>query len=183
MLDAVTLVALAGLVFWVAWTFNRLVRFRNRTRSGWSDIDVQLQRRHDLIPQLVEAVQGYARFEQTTLTMITELRILSTHATHLTEKAAAEENIADLAKQLIAVAEDYPDLKASQNFLSLQNELRDTEDMLQYARRFYNGAVREYNTQLQSFPDLIVARSFGFKTSEFFSAEAGATKPVEVRFK
>jgi LemA protein len=180
MIDVAILAAVALLVFWVAWTFNRLIRYRNRTRSGWSDIDVQLQRRHDLIPQLVDAVKGYASFEQATLTAVTELRGLSDHAAHLADKAAIEEQIADVAKQLIAVAEDYPDLKASRNFLSLQDELSKTEDLLQYARRFYNGAVREFNTCLESFPDLLVARLFGFKAREFFRAEPGAAKRVEV---
>jgi LemA protein len=166
---------------WVVWTFNRLIRYRNRTRSGWSDIDVQLQRRHDLIPQLVESVQGYANFEKATLATVTELRRLSDGAAHLTDKAAVEEQIADIAKQLIAVAEDYPDLKASRNFLALQEELSNTEDLLQYARRFYNGAVREFNTFVESFPALLVARTFGFRHREFFSADAAAVQRVEVR--
>lgn len=169
------------LLLWVAWIFNRLIRYRNRTRSGWSDIDVQLQRRHDLIPKLVDAVRGYARFEQATLTAVTELRNLSHHAEHLADKAAVEEQVADVARQLIALAEAYPDLKASQNFLALQQELTNTEDMLQYARRFYNGAVREFNTFVESFPDQIVARLFRFKAREFFKAETGAAAPIKVR--
>ena len=142
---------------------------------------MQLQRRHDLIPKLVDAVQGYARFEQATLTAVTELRSLSDGAAHLADKAAVEEQIADVAKQLIAVAERYPDLKANRNFLSLQDELTNTEDMLQYARRFYNGAVREFNTFTESFPALIVAQTFGFRLREFFSAEHAATQRVEVK--
>jgi LemA protein len=177
----VFVVAISLAVLWSAWAFNRLIRYRNRTRSGWSDIDVQLQRRHDLIPQLVDAVSGYARFEQATLTAVTELRRLSNHAEHLADKAAVEDQVADFAKQLIAVAEAYPDLKANQNFLSLQLELTKTEDALQYARRFFNGAVREFNTYLESFPDQIVARLFRFKAREFFKAEAGASAPVEVK--
>ena len=177
------LVAFAVVVLlWVGWTFNRLIRLRNRTRAGWSDIDVQLQRRHDLIPKLVDAVSAYARFEQTTLTTVTELRTLSERADNPADKAAAEEQIESLARQLIAIAEDYPDLKANQNFLSLQQELSNTEDLLQYARRFYNGAVREFNTRLESFPDLLVAGVFGFRPRRFFTAEADAARPVEVRF-
>jgi LemA protein len=177
----VSIVAVALILLWAVWAFNRLIRYRNRTRSGWSDIDVQLQRRHDLIPQLVEAVAGYARFEQATLTAVTELRRLSSHAEHLADKAAVEDQVADFAKQLIAVAEAYPDLKANQNFLSLQQQLTKTEDTLQYARRFYNGAVREFNTCRESFPDRLVAGLFGFEAREFFKAEAGAAAPVKVR--
>jgi len=176
------LIAIAVIAcLWIAWTFNRLIRYRNRTRSGWSDIDVQLQRRHDLIPQLVDAVKGYANYEQATLTAVTELRSLSEGAAHLTDKAAVEEQVTTLTHQLLAVAESYPDLKANQNFLSLQQELTNTEDQLQYARRFYNGAVREFNTMLESFPALIVARSFAFKAREFFTAEPGAAAAVRVK--
>lgn len=176
------LVTMTVIVLGVVWLFNRLIRYRNRTRSGWSDIEVQLQRRHDLIPQLVNAVAGYARFEKATLKAVTELRNLSNHAAHLADKAAVEEQVTDFAKKLIAVAEAYPDLKANQNFLALQEELTRTEDQLQYARRFYNGAVREFNTYLESFPDKIVASLFGFKAREFFRADAGAAAPIEVRF-
>jgi LemA protein len=179
---AIVLAAIIAIVaLWAVWAFNRLIRYRNSTRSGWSDIDVQLQRRHDLIPQLVDAVAGYARFEQATLSAVTELRNLSDHAAHLADKAAVEEQVADFARQLIAVAEAYPDLKANRNFLALQQELTRTEDTLQYARRFYNGAVREFNTCLESFPDRIVAQLFGFRAREFFKAEAGAAAPVTVK--
>ncbi len=171
----------AAVVAWFAWTFNRLIRHRNLTRAGWSDVDVQLQRRHDLIPQLVEAVRGYAGYEQATLATVTELRRLSENAKHLPERAAAEDGLARLAERLIALAEDYPDLKANRNFLSLQEELSNTEDLLQYARRFYNGAVRDYNTRIESFPDLIVARLAGFRAREFFSADAAALEAVQLR--
>lgn len=177
----VLIVAIVLILLWAVWAFNRLIRYRNRTRSGWSDIDVQLQRRHDLIPQLVDAVAAFARFEQATLTAVTDLRSLSNHAKHLADKAAVEDQVGDFAKQLIAVAEAYPDLKANQNFLSLQQELTNTEDTLQYARRFYNGAVREFNTYLESFPDRVVAGLFGFKAREFFKAEPGAAAPVHVQ--
>lgn len=180
-----TQLLLAAILFaflaWLGFVFNRLIRLRNRTRAGFSDIDVQLQRRHDLIPQLVEAVKGYASYEQATLTTVTELRSLSDRATHLADKAAIEDRIAELAQRLVALAEDYPDLKANRNFLALQEELTQTEDQLQYARRFYNGAVREFNTRIESFPDLIVATLTGFRAREFFSADAGAREAIRVK--
>lgn len=167
---------------WAVWTFNRLTRNRNRSAAAWSDIDVQLQRRHDLIPQLVEAVRGYSGYERATLTAVTELRDRSRRAERLADKAALEDQIEAATQRLIALAEDYPDLKASENFLALQAELADIEDHLQYARRYYNGAVREQNTRLQSVPDVIVARAFGFREREFFSADAEATRSVRVAF-
>jgi LemA protein len=176
------LVAVAVIAcLWIAWTFNRLIRLRNRVRSGWSDIDVQLQRRHDLIPQLVDAVKGYASYEQATLTAVTGLRNLSEGAEHLADRAAIEEQVSTLTHQLLAVAEDYPDLKANRNFLSLQQELTNTEDQLQYARRYYNGAVREFNTMLESFPALLVARLFAFRAREFFTADPAAAAAVRVK--
>jgi LemA protein len=175
----VTLV-LAGLVLWALRTFNRLVRARNLARASWSDIDVQLQRRHDLIPRLVEAVKAYASYERTTLEAVTELRARSLHTHGLGAKAAIEDEIEAATHRLIALAESYPDLKADRNFRELQTELADTEDQLQYARRFYNGAVRDYNTGLQSFPDLLLARPLNFREQEFFSAEERAAAPVSV---
>jgi LemA protein len=180
MTDIVILFLALGLVAWVALAFNRLVRDRNRTRAGWSDIDVQLQRRHDLIPRLVEAVRGYAGHERATLEAITELRTLSQRTERLAEKAALEDRIESATHRLLALAESYPDLKANNNFLGLQKELVATEDHLQYARRFYNGAVRAFNTRLESFPDLVIARAFGFTEREFFRAEEGAAAPVRV---
>lgn len=171
---------LIAFLAWLAFVFNRLIRLRNRTRAGFGDIDVQLQRRHDLIPQLVEAVKAYASHEQATLATVTELRRLSNGAAHLADKAAIEDRIAELGQRLVALAEDYPDLKANRNFLALQQELGHTEDQLQYARRFYNGAVREFNTRLESFPDLIVAKLTGFRAREFFAAEAHAREAVRV---
>lgn len=181
MTNALLFAVLVVVGLWLAWTFNRLIRFRNRTRSGWSDIDVQLQRRHDLIPQLVDAVKAYADYEQATLTAVTELRQLSADAAHLTDKAAVEEQVTELTHKLLAVAENYPDLKANLNFLSLQTELTNTEDQLQYARRFYNGAVREFNTMKESFPTLIVARLFAFRKREFFTADREAAAAVRVK--
>lgn len=175
-----TVAILVALAIWAVWTFNRLTRSRNLSEAAWSDIDVQLQRRHDLIPQLVEAVRGYAAYERATLTIVTELRERSRNAATLREKAVAEDAITAATHTLIALAEDYPDLKASENFLHLQTELSAIEDHLQYARRFYNGAVRDLNTRLQSVPDVIVARVCGFVPREYFSAEEGAAAAVQV---
>lgn len=170
----------AALFVWAAWTFNRLTHNRNRSDAAWSDIDVQLQRRHDLIPQLVEAVRGYAGYERATLTAVTELRDRSRHAERLADKAALEDQIEAATQRLIALAEDYPDLKANENFLALQAELADIENHLQYARRYYNGAVREQNTRVQSVPDVLVARLFGFGEREFFSADPEAAQAIRV---
>jgi len=174
------LILVALLAAWGVWIFNRLIRDRNRTRAGWSDIDVQLQRRHDLIPRLVEAVRAYAGHERATLEAVTALRAQSQNTEHLREKAELEDRIEAATHRLIALAESYPDLKASANFLELQDELSNTENQLQYARRFYNGAVREFNTRLESFPDLVVARTFGFRAREYFSATEDAAAPVRV---
>ncbi|NNF52584.1 MAG: LemA family protein [Gammaproteobacteria bacterium] len=167
--------ALAAIVI-----FNRLVRDRNHVRAGWSDIDVQLQRRHDLIPQLVEAVRAYADYERATLTAVTELRLQSDQTKNLAQKARIEKQLSIGVDRLLAVAEDYPDLKANRSFLDLQKELSDTEDKLQYARRFYNGAVRSLNTRIESFPDLVIARMFGFTQAEFFDAEDEAASVPKV---
>ncbi len=171
----------AGIAVWAVLIFNRLVNCRNRTRAGWSDIDVQLQRRHDLVPRLVEAVRAYADYERATMTALTELRRQSEQTDRPAAKARLEDELARGIDRLLAVAEDYPDLKANRNFLDLQEQLVDTEDKLQYARRFYNGAVRELNTRIQSFPDLVVARTLGFHEAEYFEADAGAGTPPAVR--
>jgi len=177
-LTALLIVALA---VWSVWTFNRLVRSRNRVTSAWSDIDVQLQRRHDLIPRLVAAVKGYAQYERATLEAVTTLRERSLEASRLPEKAALEDRIEAGLHRLIALAESYPDLKANENFLALQRELTEVEDYLQYARRYYNGAVRQFNTQIESFPDLMIARPMGFAAREYFEAEDGARDAVNVQ--
>ena len=180
-MEAVLIIPAIGLVVWAIVIFNRLVRYRNRTRAGWSDIDVQLQRRHDLIPRLVEAVRAYADYERATLSAVTELRRQSEQTDRPAAKARLEDRLAQGIERLLAVAESYPDLKASRNFLDLQDELVDTEDKLQYARRFYNGAVRELNTRIQSFPDLVVARTLGFREAEYFDAETGAEAAPAVK--
>lgn len=163
-------VAVALLAF-VAITFNDLVGERNQVRAAWSDIDVQLQRRHDLVPQLAAAVKGYADHERNTLAAVTELRAAAQGGGSVAQRAQIEQNLADQLTKLIALKENYPELKASENFLKLQRDLVDIEDHLQYARRFYNGAVRQFNTHIENFPALLVARPLGFREQDFFQAE------------
>jgi LemA protein len=165
------LVALfAGAIF----LFNRLVRLRNQVRAGWSDIDVQLTRRHDLVPMLVEAVKAYAGHEKTLFERVAELRSEAISAKSPARLADIEGALEHEVGRLLLIKEAYPELKASENFLKLQNDLVDVEDHLQYARRFYNGAVRELNDGVQRFPDVLIANAFGFKPAEFFEAPAGA---------
>lgn len=151
--------------------YNRLVRDRNQVSAAWADIDVQLKRRHDLVPQLVTVVKAYADFEQATLIAVTELRSRSETASHLSEKAAVEDALETGVHKLVVLAEDYPDLKADENFRKLQEELTEVEDHLQYSRRFYNGAVRMFNTRVESFPHLLIARPLGFQPAEFFAVD------------
>lgn len=160
----------AALAAWGIVVYNRLVRDQNHVKAGWSDIDVQLKRRHDLIPKLVDAVRAYADFERATLTAVTELRARSEQLAQPAQIAAVENQIGLGLNRLLAVAEAYPDLKASESFLHLQRELSDTEDKLQYARRFYNGAVRAFNTRVQSFPDVLVARMLRYEEADYFDA-------------
>jgi len=148
--------------------YNRLIRSRNRVDTAWSDIDVQLQRRYDLIPNLVKAVDQYARYERATLEAVTALRVEAMQKTDVQERGDVEEELSKGIVRLIAVAENYPDLKANENFLKLQNELVETEDYLQFARRYYNGSVRDYNTLTETVPSNIVASSFGFRARGFF---------------
>jgi LemA protein len=164
----------AGIVVWI---YNKLVKARNQVRAAWSDIDVQLKRRHDLIPQLVATVKTYAAYEKATLLAVTELRAQNEAAVRLPQasglpaKAALEDAMQAGLHRLIVLAEDYPDLKADVNFRKLQVDLTETEDNIQYARRFYNGAVRILNTRIESFPALLIARPFGFVSAEFFEVE------------
>lgn len=148
--------------------FNRLVRDRNRVDAAWSDIDVQLQRRHDLIPQLVKAVRHYAAYEKATLEAVTELRDAASKVQDVEQRGAIEEQVGKSVSKLLLLAENYPDLKASENFLKLQKDLVETENYLQFARRFYNGAVRALNTRVESVPHNVIASVFGFRQREFF---------------
>ncbi len=162
----------------IAVVFNDLVAARNQVRAAWSDIDVQLTRRHDLVPQLVAAVQGYASYERATLTTVTELRTRAMAAASLADKAQVEGELAQQINRILALQERYPDLKASGNFLQLQRDLVGIEDHLQYARRFYNGAVRDLNNHIETFPSLLIARSANFKPAEFFRQGDGQEAPV-----
>lgn len=171
------LVAVALVVLGAILLFNRLVADRNQARAAWSDIDVQLTRRHDLTPQLVTAVQAYADYERATLATVTELRTRAGAAVALADRARLEDELGQQIERLLALAERYPDLKASANFLQLQRDLVAIEDHLQYARRFYNGAVRQLNTRIERFPDLLVARLSGFSRMQFFEANAAQRTP------
>jgi len=155
----------------VIWIYNRLVSDRNQVLAAWSDIDVQLTRRHDLVPLLVTAVKAYADYEKATMTAVIELRACSEATTRPPKKAAYEDAMEQALHRLVLVAEDYPELKADENFRQLQTELTEVEDHIQYSRRFYNGAVRILNTRIQSFPHLLIARPLGFEPAEFFEAE------------
>ena len=174
------LLVLTALVVIVAVLYNKLIRSRNRVDSAWSDIDVQLQRRHDLIPRLVTAVDQYARYERATLEAITELRAEALQVADVEVRGELEEKLAASVGQLIAVAENYPDLKANENFLKLQSELVETEDYLQFARRYYNGSVRDYNTTTATVPNNIVAGIFDFEERAFFqkTADDAANVPL-----
>lgn len=177
-------VVLIALFVWA--TYNGLVTLRVRVDEAWSDINVQLKRRLDLIPNLVETVKGYAKHEKGVFEAVTEARANVMSAKGVKETAAAENQFESTLKSLFAVAEAYPDLKASQNFVELQQELVDTEDKIQASRRFYNSGVRELNTKIQTFPANAVAGMFGFKNREFFdvddSEREAANKPTEVKF-
>lgn len=174
----------AGLiVLWLIFTFNRLIALRNRAKEAWSDIDVQLKRRYNLIPNLVEAVKGYAAHEKGVLEKVTEARTRAMGAKTTKEHTEAENMLSSTLKSLFAVAENYPDLKASANFLELQRELRDAEDKIQAARRFYNTNVRDLNTKIEIFPANIVAGIFRFAKMDFFEAKESAVREVpQVKF-
>lgn len=169
---------LALLIGVAIWIYNRLVRDRNQVDAAWSDIDVQLKRRFELVPRLVTAVKAYADYERATLTAVTELRTKSELASRLPDKAALETAIGQGLHRLVVVAEAYPDLQADENFRQLQDELTDTEDQIQYARRFYNGAVRIYNTRIASFPHLLLASNLGFGAAEYFEVDNAAQRVV-----
>lgn len=177
-------VLLILVVLAIIFIYNGLVRIRTRVKEAWSDIEVQLKRRYDLIPNLVNIVKGYATHEKTVFEDVTQARAQAISAGNdKTALADAENNLSGTLKTLFAVAESYPDLKANQNFLELQKELTDTEDKIQAARRFYNGMVMDLNTRVQTFPTNILAGLFGFKQEEFFGLENEEEKnPVEVKF-
>jgi len=171
---------LIALGVWALITFNGLVRLRNQVRTAWADIDVQLKRRHDLVPQLVSAVKGYSGYERSVLTSVTELRTQAMQQRSPAQLGQTEAALAAGVNQLLALKEAYPDLKSNQNFLQLQRDLVEVEDNLQYARRFYNGAVRDYNTSIERFPGMLIAGAGGFKPDEFFSADDDDRDAVRV---
>ncbi len=166
----------------VVLVFNRLVALRNRVDNGWSQIDVQLRRRYDLIPNLVETVEGYAAHERQLFETVTKARAQAIDASSVPEQAQAENQITRGLRQLFAVVENYPELKANENFLALQEELTGTESKIAYARQFYNDQVMRLNTLIQSFPSVLIARAFGFKEREFFEIEDPARGPAHVDF-
>jgi len=170
---ALALVLVAGIVL-----YNRLIAERNQARQGYADIDVQLKRRADLVPQLVEAVKGYAGYEKALLTTVTELRGSALAAQGGAARFALERQLGERLQQLVLLQENYPQLKADANFRDLSAKLVEVEDHLQYARRFYNGAVKQYVTRLESFPDVIVARLFGFQPLPFFETDERAAVKV-----
>lgn len=171
------------LVLWVIAIFNGLIRRKNRVNEAWADSDVQLKRRYDLVPNLVEIVKGYMQHERQVFENVTQARARAMGAKSEKERVDAENVFSQTLKTLFAVAENYPDLKANQNFLELQRELTDTEDKIQAARRFYNSNVRDYNTAIETFPANVIAKSFGFRPRELFELEeAGEREPVKVKF-
>lgn len=181
-LTIIILVVVAAVILWVVAVFNSLVALKNRAKEAWSDIDVQLKRRYDLIPNLVETVKGYAAHEKELFEKVTRARASAMGAKGVHDKAEAENFLSATLKSLFAVSESYPDLKASVNFLELQRELTDTEDKIQASRRFYNTNVRDLNIKVESFPANMIAGMFGFKQMELFEAGEGEKQPVEVKF-
>ena len=178
----IVIVVLVAIVFVVM--YNGLVRLRNRIDSAYSQIDVQLNRRHDLIPNLIETVKGYAAHERQTLEGVVQARNAAIQAKDAgpEQQAQAENVLTGALRQLFALSEAYPDLKANQNFLSLQEELTSTEDRIAYARQFYNDSVLNYNNKIQTFPRNVIANSFNFQKREFFEAAPDETGPVRVQF-
>lgn len=174
----VVIAAVVFIIFWLIWTYNNFVALRNRMKEAWSDIDVQLTRRHDLIPNLIEAVKGYMAHERGVLENVTKARtaIMSAKSQHDVQES--ENMLTGALKTLFAVSENYPDLKASANFIELQREIRDSEDKIMAARRFYNNTVMALNTKVESFPANFIAKTFGFKQAELFEVLAEAEREV-----
>ncbi len=178
------LIILGVIVLWVVYAYNGFITLVNRAKEAWADIEVQLKRRYDLIPNLVNTVKGYATHESTAFENVTKARAMAMGASSLTDKAGAENMLTGTLKSVFAISEAYPELKANTNFLALQNELSDTENKIQAARRFYNNNVRDLNTSMEVFPGNIIAGMFRFSKMEFFDLPDGdvAQNPVEVKF-
>ncbi len=182
-ISVIFLVIVVAVVLWVIAVFNGLVVLKNRAKEAWADIDVQLKRRYDLIPNLIETVKGYATHERELFEKVTQARANAMNAQGTKAKAQAENMLSDALKSLFAVSEAYPDLKASVNFLELQRELTDTEDKIQASRRFYNTNVRDLNIKIESFPANMIAGSFGFTKMDLFqTANEQERQPVAVKF-
>ena len=181
----IIIAVVAVIVLWLIAAYNRFVRLVNQTKEAWADIDVQLKRRYDLIPNLIETVKGYAAHESAAFEKVSQARAAAMGASSLADKGQAENMLSGALKSIFAISEAYPELKANQNFLSLQQELSDTENKIQAARRFYNGNVRDFTIALQAFPSNIIGQTFGFKPAEFFDldeSERAAREPVKVKF-
>lgn len=178
----ILLIVLGVVLLWLVAVYNGLIKLRNRVDEAWSDIDVQLKRRHDLIPNLVSTVKGYATHEKELFERVTAARTAAMGAENPAEKEKAENMLSGTLKSLFAVAENYPDLKANENFLELQRELSDTENKIQASRRFYNGNVRDFNTKIQVFPNNIIAGMLSFSKRDFFEAESAEKENVKVEF-
>lgn len=178
------LIVLGALVLWVIFVYNGLITLVNRTKEAWADIEVQLKRRYDLIPNLVNTVKGYATHESSAFENVTRARAMAMGAGSLADKAGAENMLTGALKSVFAISEAYPELKANTNFMALQNELSDTENKIQAARRFYNSNVRDLNTKIEVFPTNMLAGMFHFSKMEFFDLadNDAAQNPVEVKF-
>ncbi len=172
----------AVILLWLILTYNKLIVAKNRVEEAWSDIEVQMKRRYDLIPNIVSTVKGYTKHEDSVFTKVTEARSAAMGARTMKEHAKAENMLTETLKSLFAVSENYPQLQASGNFLQLQNELTDAEDKIQASRRFYNANVRDYNTKLQVFPTNLIAKTLGFTAREFFDAPDIAMEAPTVQF-
>ncbi len=170
------------LAIWFIFVYNGLITARNRVEESWSDIEVQMKRRYDLIPNLVETVKAYARHEDSVFTKVTEARSAAMGATSMKEHAQAENALSQTLKSLFAVSENYPQLRASDNFLDLQRNLTDAEDKIQAARRFYNGMARDFNTKLQVFPTNLIAGPFGFSRRDYYDAPEVVNEAPKVAF-
>lgn len=170
------------LAVWFIFVYNSLITSRNRVEEAWSDIEVQMKRRYDLIPNLVETVKAYARHEDSVFTKVTEARAAAMGAKTMSEHAQAENALSQTLKSLFAVSENYPQLRASDNFLDLQRNLTDAEDKIQASRRFYNGMARDFNTKLQVFPTNLVAGPFGFAKRDFYDAPEVVNEAPDVKF-
>lgn len=178
----IILAVIAVFGLWLIMIFNGLVTLKNRVQEAWSDINVQLKRRHDLIPNLIETVRGYAKHEQKTLENVIEARNRALNAGTMQDKQETENMLSQTLKSIFALSENYPDLKANQNFLKLQDELSDTENKIQASRRFYNGNVRDFNIKLEVFPTNMIGNMLGFKNYDFFEINEEETKNIKVTF-